>query len=473
MKHQRSSLPTPTSTSSFWHSEPNEFLLGHRTTSELPHEADIVIVGSGITGTSVARFLAEDKRAAGKHIVLLEAREACWCATGRNGGHCQALLFDRSPEVAEFEIKNVETVRSYVQKNNVPCEWRDVSGCRTFWTDEAMAEAEKEITHLQNVAPEIAQHVTILKDKESLKKHRVAENCVGATLSAGAASLWPYKLVTFMLQQLIEAGRLNLQTTTPVTEITSSSHGKHTLHTPRGTITSSTVILATNGYTSAILPHFADLIVPVRGEMSALLPPKNSTLLPDSHGMVAALGQPANNDDYLIQRPFAGVPNPRGHLMFGGGRGAGDMPSIGVSDDSVIDEGSARYLRSALLQVLDLGGETEGVKELEATAQWTGIMGYSRDDHPWVGAVPDQKGLWLCGGYTGHGMPNGTLCGKAVVDMVLGEEEKELSALQEEMVQKGDIPRSYLLSKERIARARTLLTVQQQDDQGIHMIGVV
>jgi myosin-crossreactive antigen len=83
MRHARSTLPTPVSTNSFWHTEPNAFLLGHRTTEELPKEADIIIVGSGITGTSAARFLTEDERAKGKSIVLLEAREACWGATGR------------------------------------------------------------------------------------------------------------------------------------------------------------------------------------------------------------------------------------------------------------------------------------------------------------------------------------------------------------------------------------------------------
>lgn len=86
MMHKRATLPTPTSTDSFWHSEPNEFLLGHRTTSEIPAEADIVIIGSGITGTSAARYLAEDERAKHKSIVLLEAREACWGATGRVNG---------------------------------------------------------------------------------------------------------------------------------------------------------------------------------------------------------------------------------------------------------------------------------------------------------------------------------------------------------------------------------------------------
>lgn len=43
-------------------------------------------MGTGITGTSVARYLCEDVRAKGKKIVVLEAREACWGATGRVSG---------------------------------------------------------------------------------------------------------------------------------------------------------------------------------------------------------------------------------------------------------------------------------------------------------------------------------------------------------------------------------------------------
>ncbi|KAF2747226.1 DAO-domain-containing protein [Sporormia fimetaria CBS 119925] len=474
MMHPRASLPTPESTKSFWHSEPSKFLLGHRTTAEIPAEADIVIVGSGITGTSAARFLLEDERAKAKKIVMLEAREACWGATGRNGGHCQPLLFDRTPEVAAFELKNVDAVRSYIEANNVPCEWRTVSGCRSFWTERVMTEAERELAYLTKHAPDIASRVSVIRDKTELQKHRVSPECVGATLTTGAGSLWPYKLVTHTLEKLIKTtGRLNLQTNTPVTGIT-SSRTEHIVHTNRGSVIAKHVIIATNGYTSALLPQFADLIVPVRGQMSALIPPKHSTILPDSHGMVAALGQPANNDDYLIQRPFEGVPNPGGHLMFGGGRGAGTLPTVGMSDDSVLDEGSAAYLRSALLKILELDGDSEGLKELQAVAEWTGIMGFSRDNHPWVGKVPDHNGLWLCGGYTGHGMPNATLCGRAVVDMMLAEEKgEEEGQVMEKMVREGSIPKSYLITRERIERARRWPTVAVQDSEGMHMTSVV
>jgi hypothetical protein len=72
-------LPSPDSTASYWHVEPSDRLLGHRTTPDLPAEADIVVVGSGITGAFAARELVN----AGRSVLLLEAREACWGATGR------------------------------------------------------------------------------------------------------------------------------------------------------------------------------------------------------------------------------------------------------------------------------------------------------------------------------------------------------------------------------------------------------
>ena len=50
---------------------------------------------------------------------------------------------------------------------------------------------------------------------------------------------------------------------------------------------------------------------------------------------------------------------------------------------------------------------------------WSGIMGFSRDAAPWVGQIPGMSGLFICAGYTGHGMPNATLCAKAVVDLLL------------------------------------------------------
>lgn len=405
------SLPTEKSTASFWHSEPSKYLLGHQTTPNLPEKADIVIVGSGITGSSTARFLCEDARAKDLSIVMLEAREACWGATGRNGGHCQPLLFDSTPDVAEFELRNVAAVEAYIEANAVPCEWRSVAGCRTFWTKTLADVVQKHVQNLTDSRPEIGQRITVVKDKEELGQKYKVNGPECATLTVSAGCLWPYKLIAFILEKLIKSGSLNLQTSTPVTSIsrdrehlpdsTEARGRRYTVTTPRGEIAANHIVLATNAYTSHLLPEFSDLIVPERGVMSALLPPQGSERLQNSYGFIGAMGANQLHDDYLIQRPFQGVPNPAGHLMFGGGRAASKLNAIGEIDDSILDEGSAQYLRHALLKLMALGGKTEGLEELKASHVWSGIWGTSKDHHPWVGAVPGRPDIWLCGGYSG------------------------------------------------------------------------
>jgi glycine/D-amino acid oxidase-like deaminating enzyme len=292
-EYKPSGLPCPNSSASFWHSEPNVALLGHRTTPNLPSAVDVVIVGSGITGASIARYFAEDDRASNLSIIMLEAREACWGATGRNGGHCQPLLTERPPNVGQFEVKNLEAVQSYIEKHNVECEFRLGSACRAFFSKELYEEGLKELQMLERRAPELRKLVRLVTDKDELAKHRISPKAYGATITQGAAQLWPYKFCAAIMQRLVGEGKLNLQTNTPVLSLESQSKTSDAaavpyvlVRTPRGTIKAKHVILATNGYTSHLLPGFSSLIVPTRCEMSALQPPANSERLPNSYGFV-------------------------------------------------------------------------------------------------------------------------------------------------------------------------------------------
>lgn len=65
-------------------------------------------------------------------------------------------------------------------------------------------------------------------------------------------------------------------------------------------------------------------------------------------------------------------------------------------------------------------------------------------------------------------MPNGTLCGKAIVDMLLGEEDGVLTteSVAETMIKAGDLPKAYVITKERIEKAMELDEVKVQDEKG-------
>lgn len=82
----RAPLPSVKSTNSYWHKDPSKILIGLRSTKELPTNADVVIVGSGIAGAFAAWELLKGGDGNGngiKSLVMLEAREVCWGATGR------------------------------------------------------------------------------------------------------------------------------------------------------------------------------------------------------------------------------------------------------------------------------------------------------------------------------------------------------------------------------------------------------
>lgn len=80
-------LPVANPTKPFWRTELHQ-LDDQRTTPELPQRSDIVIIGAGYSGISLAYHLYKQLSHADQShpaITILEARQICSGATGRNG----------------------------------------------------------------------------------------------------------------------------------------------------------------------------------------------------------------------------------------------------------------------------------------------------------------------------------------------------------------------------------------------------
>jgi glycine/D-amino acid oxidase-like deaminating enzyme len=58
------------------------------------------------------------------------------------------------------------------------------------------------------------------------------------------------------------------------------------------------------------------------------------------------------------------------------------------------------------------------------TDRWAGIWGATPDLMPLVGEV--REGVWVAGGYSGHGNALGLACGDLVARAILGERPPEL-----------------------------------------------
>jgi glycine/D-amino acid oxidase-like deaminating enzyme len=114
-------LPAPNPTTSFWQSSP--CLPVEVTQSEtLPETRDAVILGSGITGCSVAHWLLKEDN--NISITVLDARGICSGATGRNGGHIRCVAVqdydrlsrkyghDAAVKMVRFSLSHFESIAS-------------------------------------------------------------------------------------------------------------------------------------------------------------------------------------------------------------------------------------------------------------------------------------------------------------------------------------------------------------------------
>ncbi|KAL4946492.1 hypothetical protein BDV06DRAFT_233088 [Aspergillus oleicola] len=418
----------------FWRTEPHA-LDNHRSTPSLPSECDIAIIGAGYAGASVVHHILEQTASLPNKdrpsIVLLEGREACSGATGRNGGHLKPDPYNRiaslankygldaAREVAEFEARHVDAIAELVEKENIDCDLH-VTEAIDVHTNPAHAKGLKEqydVLVSGGVDPTARTRFIPAEEAEEFSGVKNAAAC----FTYKAAHLWPYKLILHLLQKAVDAG-VNLQTNTPVSSIakTSTMEGQPswTICTPRGTLRTKTLILAINGYTSSLLPQYKTAITPVRGTCSRIVVPPSqynsnpSTRLNKSY----TIRHNAWNYDYLI-------PRQDGSIVVGGARPAfydEKEKWFGVSDDSTVLEGAVRYF-DGYMQRHFKGWEGSGAY---TDRVWTGIMGYSSDNLPHVGPVPgqgqDQEGLWVIAGFTGHGMPQVYLSADGLARMIVG-----------------------------------------------------
>lgn len=84
--------PVPNSTLPFWRAGDLHEIDSHRT-ADFPTEADVLIIGAGYAGVSLAYHILQKDARRRLRVVVLEAREVCSGATGRNGRY--SILFWR------------------------------------------------------------------------------------------------------------------------------------------------------------------------------------------------------------------------------------------------------------------------------------------------------------------------------------------------------------------------------------------
>ncbi|KAK7024870.1 FAD dependent oxidoreductase [Favolaschia claudopus] len=410
------SLPVPNPTRSFWiDSTPDANpLAAEGSEGPFTEDADICIVGSGITGVSAAYHIARcvergeiprtdnDKAL---RVVILEARDF-W--------HLTPLVFidftsyqEKYGQEQAVRCLNLEThTASEIVKLIRQEGWSEAvdlveNGHTTlFFTPEEYDAVKADFVAAQEAGLDVSS-VRWLSKEDTKDKYGAAYPAV----EFGGHNLWPLKFVTqlYLLAKNKTSSQFNLKlhTRTPVTSISlsskssissSSSSRRWAVTTPRGTLDCSHIIHATNAYASHLLPHLSGPagIVPARGQVVAL----RANVVADK--MFKCSWDGNQGFEYWFPRPVelqgAADLNDKSDenlkenlkkplVILGGGREVeGSGFEFGETDDSVLNVEVGKMLRGFLPAVFP--GKFDAGQEPEM--EWTGIMGFTKLGDPFV-----------------------------------------------------------------------------------------
>lgn len=169
--------PGPNPSKSYWQEEPPFPSLVDAQSPVLPTTADVVVIGSGISGASVVYTILHQahNRGDSPRIVVLEARSLCSGATGRNGGHIKCSPYvefaglkarfgvERAKELISFQRRHLALILDFVQQNEdlKVSEAREVQTVDTFTDEKMWNEAKTMVQELRQDAPDLAEGIVV------------------------------------------------------------------------------------------------------------------------------------------------------------------------------------------------------------------------------------------------------------------------------------------------------------------------
>ena len=357
-------------------------------------EVEACVIGGGVGGLSCARRLAQH----GIETALLEAGTVAGGASGRNGGFLIAgtALFHNDARKREgVERARALYARTLEAQREIYELAAELDAGQTVRRVGLLrlAASEEEVAHVSEHAAALREDgfPGELVERDDLPEPLRRSGRV-ACLTDNDAALHPVRWYRTLATAAETAGARIFEGSRVRTPVPAPGEGP--VVTEGGSVHAQHVVVATDGALPALVPEYADRVRARRLHMVATEP-----LPPLVNRMVYARW----GYEYLQQRPD-------GRVVAGG---FSDVDAEGSYTDSdagnpLIWDRVESYLRD------DLGAGAR------VTHRWAGVVGYSDDLLPYVGAVPGRAGLYVAGGYSGHGNVPGFMCGRDVADMIAG-----------------------------------------------------
>ncbi len=358
----------------------------------VPAQVDVAIVGAGVAGCSIAYQLA--KR--GKSVAVFDQRGICSGASGRNGGITgtgSALHSDAGEAIHALTSENFGMLQDELARELGDDFSLLVTGGVDIATTEEQAEFLKAAVEVQQASEIDVEWLDGPQARDLIPA--LSEHVYGVEWKRNSGHLWPFQLV-HALANGARHYNAAFHTHTSVQRVLASNGEATGIETERGTVEAGAVVIAANAWTRDLLPDLPDgAIVPSRGQILVTQPVGQILPMPFSTNYDKEYGRQTHS----------------GQVLCGGFRRLDVDEGLGLFSEDVHPPavgGIANCLASIFPKLAGL----------RVVRTWAGLMGFTADGLPMIGAYGENKGLFVAAGFNGGGFSYGPATGKAMAQLI-------------------------------------------------------
>lgn len=351
--------------------------------------AEIVIIGGGISGVSIAYNLAKKGM---KNIVLVERNFLASGSTGRCGAGVRSQWGTKMNCLLSREsIKFFENINEELDYSE-DCEFKQ-SGYLMLATTEKEVEQFRKNVELQNSLDIPSKFITPQEAKEIVPYINL-DGILAATFCKKDGHANPFHVVRAYAQAARRLG-VEILTYTEVVDIHTQGNKITKVVTDKGEIFTDKVVNATEGYSQEIEKMF--------GYELPCYPERHQILVTEPVNPIQGPMVMSFSLHLYVQQ------TPHGSFIMGC---AGNDP-IGYSLDS-----TWQFLEEMAKKVHKL---LPPLKNLHVVRQWAGLYHMTKDRQPIFGSHNHVEGYYLAVGFSGHGFMLGPMTGRLMAEHILGE----------------------------------------------------
>jgi gamma-glutamylputrescine oxidase len=361
--------------------------------------ADVCVIGAGYTGLSAAIHL----RQLGYSVIVLEANQVGWGASGRNGGHVSTgqrapqgqlekwVGLEQAKALWQLGLEAVDTVCELIEKHNIDCDLKHGNLHVTAKAAEA-AELQAEVEHLDKVYGYTQRRYV---DRAELAQMTTGQGFVAATLDSGSRHLHP---LNYALGLARAAQHLGASIHQGSRVMSYSEDGQVHVKTDRGEVRAQFLVLACNGYLEKLEPRTAGRIMPINNYMLATQP-----LPVDLARQLIRDDCSVSDSRFVINYWKLSADN---RLLFGGGESYSRRFPADIKN----------FVRKYMLRIYPELADTR------IDYGWGGTLAITMNRMPDFGRLSSR--IFYAHGYSGHGVPTATLAGKLLAEVISGSAER-------------------------------------------------